>query len=85
MTADFRFIVKSAEGHSLIVAPECRGNRDAKRCFSHTGSADKAYNRCFPVGIIYHYGHLLKNAVLDFFKSVMIGIQLTFCFIEVGV
>src|SRR5690349_14088730 len=75
MSANFGFVVHTAEAEAHELAPGCAGNALTERGLADTWRTDKTKDRAFAVGVELTHGQIFENAALDLHESIVIFIE----------
>ena len=75
VSANFRFVVQSAQRHAHILTIHGRGDALSKTGFAHSGRSVKANDGRFKVAAKLQHGQMLQDTVLHLFHSIVVVVQ----------
>ena len=75
VAADFRFVLNAAETHADEFSAKRSRDRLRNARFTNAGRSDETQNRGFHAPRQFQNGEIFRDALFDFFKTVMIGIE----------
>src|SRR5690625_5464866 len=72
---NFGLVANTAQAHANELAARGARNGAAQRCFTHARRAHQAQNRPLELFYALLYGQILKNALLDALKPVVVRLK----------